>query len=151
MGAGIRKPRAVIAAWLVVLVVLAGIGAGVEQHLTRSDLVVPGTASAHARELSTKHFGESNSLVVMLEGPRRALDRQGRALARRLQADPRIDVVGPWARGAGPELRPKAGTAVVLVRANVPYRETSEEIVPLVRREARRAAPPVRASVTGYA
>src|SRR3954470_11145150 len=113
MRAGTGRPRAVVAACLAVLVVLAGLGAGVEQRLTRSDLVVPGTPSAQARELAKKHFGESRALVVLLEGPRAAADAQGGALARRLERDRRLAVVGPWARGTARELRPSDGRAVV--------------------------------------
>src|SRR3954447_13061892 len=150
MRAGTGRPRAVLAACLAVLVVLAGIGAGVEQRLTRSDLVVPGTPSAHARELAKKHFGESSALVVLLEGPRAAVDAQGRALARRLERDRRLAVVGPWARGAARELRPSDSRAVVLIRAEGPYRDISEQVVPEVRGAVDDMRAPVKGYVTGY-
>ena len=88
-----------LAACLAVLVVLAGIGAGVEERLTRSDLVVPGSKSAEARERAKKHFGESHSLVVMVEGPRKAVDAQGASW------------LGGWTRTRGwpPSGRGRAG------------------------------------------
>src|SRR5436190_9501929 len=114
MGVGVRRPRAVLAAWLVVLAVLGGLGATVESRLVHSDLIVPGTKSADARALAAKHFGDSQTLVVLLEGPRAQLDSQGRRLAAKLDADPRLAVVGPWTRGSGDQLRPGAEKALVL-------------------------------------
>ena len=151
-GAAIRRPKRVIAAWMLVLAVLGGIGLGVEDRLTRSDLVVPGTDSAEARELAEKHFGESNTLVVMLEGPRRELDSQGRRLAAVLQRQPDFAVAGPWARGSAPELRPSGERALVLVRVDRPFREVSEDAVPLIRIATERTIhAPVESHVSGYA
>src|SRR3954467_9403988 len=98
-GMAVRRPRAVLAACLAILSVLGTLGLGVEQRLTRSDLEVPGTASSEARELARKHFGDSNTLVVLLEGPRSQLDAQGRRLGAVLDRQPRVAVVGPWMRG----------------------------------------------------
>src|SRR3712207_3315355 len=126
-GVGIRRPRRVIGAWLVLLALLGIFGFGVEDRLIRSDLHVPGTRSAEARDLAREHFGESNARIVLLEGPPRALERQGRALAASLQRDRTISVVGPWARGAAPELRPARERALVLVRVDRPFHEVSEE------------------------
>ncbi len=148
---GVRHPRRVLALWFVVLAVLGAVGFGVENRLTRADLAVPGTGSADARELTRQHFGESHQLVVLLEGPRRDLDRQGRALAEKLDADPRLVVAGPWGRGSARELRPKDGKALVLVRADRPFREVSEDVVPFVREAVTRDVKrPVRGYVTGY-
>src|SRR3712207_3526031 len=104
-GAGIRKPRAVLAAWFVVLGLLGALGLGVEERLTRSDIGVPGTRSAEARELAKEHFGESHTLAVLLEGPLRDVAAQGRTVARRLDRHPDVSVVGPWSRGMPRELR----------------------------------------------
>src|SRR3712207_179249 len=124
-GLAVRRPKRVLAAWLVVLAALGALGFGVEERLTRSDLIVPGTGSAEARELAHKHFGDSNTLVILLEGPRKHLDAQGRDLAASLQRQPDFAVVGPWARGAAPELRPSRERALLLVRVDRPFEEVS--------------------------
>jgi RND superfamily putative drug exporter len=151
-GAGIRKPRAVLAVWLVVLSVLGALGLGVEDRLTRSDIGVPGTRSAEARELAKEHFGESHTLAVLLEGPRRDVARQGRALALRLERRPDISVVGPWSRGMPRQLREQGDSALLLVRVDRPFNEVSETVVPRVRADVARAvSKPVASHVTGYA
>jgi RND superfamily putative drug exporter len=153
MGRGaIRKPRAVLVVWAVALLLLGGLGAGVEQRLTRSDLTVPGTGSAAALELTKKHFGESHTLIVLLEGPRAEVDEQGRAISATLDRSPDMAVVGPWSQGASKELRPDGDKALVLVRVDRPFEEVSEDAVPHVRAEVARAvSDPVKSSVTGYA
>src|SRR5687768_2660302 len=151
MGAGIRRPRAVLAACLAVLVVLAGIGAGVEERLTRSDLIVPGSKSAEARDLARKHFGESHSLVVLVEGKRKAVDSQGAKLARKLDSHPRLAAVGPWARGSARELRPAESRALILIRAEGKYRDVSEDMVPHIRGAVDRGLTgDAKGYVTGY-
>lgn len=149
--AGISRPKLVAVAWIAAIAVLGGLGATVEQRLHRTDLTVPGTPAADAQELARKHFGDAQSLVVMLEGPPAELERQGRRLARRVERRPKLDVVGPWVPGVGRALRPRADRVVILVRASVPYQEASEEVSPFLREEVRRAiAKPVRGYVTGY-
>ena len=138
-----------LAACLAVLVVLAGIGAGVEERLTRSDLVVPGSKSAEARELAKKHFGESHSLVVMVEGPRKAVDAQGAQLAEKLDSHPQLAAIGPWARGSARELRPGERPArSILIRAEGKYRDVSEEMVPHIRERRRRRPDRLRSRAT---
>src|ERR687885_775778 len=97
-GRAIRGPRRTLALWLVALTLLGALGAGVEQRLTRSDIDVPGTGAARAAELARRHFGDSHTLVVLLEGPRAQTDAQGRAFAAALERQPDFSVVGPWSR-----------------------------------------------------
>src|SRR5258706_12491681 len=104
--AATTRPNAVLAAWAVVTLALALLGVGVEGRLHKQDLVVPGTPSAQAGELARRHFGDAQNLVVMLEGPSGPLAAQTRAVAKRLDRLPQIDSIGPWAPGAGRELRP---------------------------------------------
>src|SRR4051812_37227995 len=151
-GVVFRRPRAVLALWLLALAVLGAIGMGVDDRLIRSDLSVPGTRSAEARAVAAEHFGESNSLVVLLEGPRRDVDAQGRRLAAVLQRRPDVAVVGPWVRGSAPELRPASDRALLLVRVERPFNEVSKEFVPYLRSTAAREIDaPVASHVTGYA
>lgn len=151
MKLGIRRPRFVAALWVAGTLVLAGIGATVEQRLHRSDLTVPGTAAAEAQQLAQKHFGDAQSLVVMLEGPPASLDAQGRVLAQRIERRPKLDVVGPWVPGTSDRLRPRADRAVILVRAGVSFDVASKEISPFLRETVDETIRrPVRGYVSGY-
>ena len=148
----VARPKQVLAAWAVVAVLLALLGMGVESRLHRQDLVVPGTRSAEAAELAKKHFGDAQNLVVVLEGPQAALAKQTRTLAVRLDRLPHVDTVGPWAPGAGKELRPKPGRTVVLLRLNQAFEAASQEGVPRVRATVQSTLrEPVHAYVSGYA
>src|SRR6478672_5196209 len=148
----VARPKRVLAAWAVVAGLLALLGANVESRLHRQDLIVPGTRSAQAAELAQKHFGDGQNLVVVLEGPRSQLAEQTRTLATRLDRLPHVDTVGPWAPGAGKELRPNPRRTVVLVRLDQPFEQASQQGVPRVRATERAVVrAPVRAYVSGYA
>jgi len=108
--AALARPKRVLAAWGAVVGALAVLGLGVEGQLHRQDLVVPGTRSAAASDLARKHFGDSQSLVLMLEGPRGPLLAQTRQMTARLDRLPHVDAIGPWAPGAGKALRPAPTT-----------------------------------------
>jgi RND superfamily putative drug exporter len=150
--AAIARPKAVLAAWAVLTLGLALIGIRVEGQLHRQDLVVPGTRSAAAGDLARRHFGDSQSLVVMLEGPRRPLAAATRAVVERVDALPHVDAIGPWAPGAGRQLHPKPTRAVVIVRLDQPFEQASQNGDPLVRKTvARTVKAPVHAYLTGYA
>src|SRR4051794_471262 len=143
--AAISHPKKVLAAWAVVAGLLALLGLGVEGRLHRQDLVVPGTKSAAASELASKHFGDAQNLVVVVEGPQADLKKQTGALAARLDRLPHVDPIGPGAPGAGRELRPKPPRAVVLIRVQRPFEQASHESAPMVRRAvAQQIRPPVR-------
>src|SRR4029078_10112269 len=90
----VARPKQVLAVWAVVAGLLALLGAGVESRLHRQDLVVPGTRSAEAAKVSSKHFGDAQNLVVVLEGPHDALVAQTRRVATGLDRLPHIDTVG---------------------------------------------------------
>src|SRR5436853_7915219 len=95
--AALARPKLVLVAWGVATLALAGLGIGVEGRLHHQDLVVPGTKSAAAADLARKHFGDSQNLVVMLEGPQGPLAQTTRRLAARIDALPHTDTIGPWA------------------------------------------------------
>jgi RND superfamily putative drug exporter len=148
----VARPKRVLAAWAVVVGLLALLGAGVESRLHRQDLVVPGTKSAAAAELAKRHFGDAQNLVVVLEGPSAQLAQQTKALAERLDRLPRVDTVGPWAPGAGKDLRPNPHRMVVLLRLDQEFEAASQQGVPRVRKTVRQTLhAPVRAYVSGYA
>ena len=148
----VARPKLVLAAFAAVVVLLAALGAGVEERLHRQDLTVPGTKSAEAAALAERHFGPAQNLVVVLEGPKTALRKETREIAARLDRMPHVDIVGPWAPGAGKELAPKPTRNVVLVRVRAPFEKASHEITPKVRTAVDGTVEePVEAYLTGYA
>src|SRR5207248_11223269 len=150
--AAIARPKLLLGAWAAVMLALAALGIGVEGRLHRQDLVVPGTPSAAAAQLAKKHFGDSQNLVVMLEGPPGRLAAPTRNVASALDRPPRVDTIGPWAPGAGRELHPSPTRSVVLVRVDEPFQPASQQAAPRIRKlVAATARPPVRGYVTGYA
>src|SRR4051794_15134181 len=148
----LARPKAVLAGWGLVVGLLAILGLGVEQRLYRTDIEVKGTAGAKADDLAKRYFGESANLVVLLKGPARERERQGRRLAARLDRRPGVAVLGPWAPEAGRTLEPKRGMALVLVRAAGDFDRVSRRVVPAVRKDVVQTVHrPLEAHVSGYA
>ncbi|MFL5893913.1 MAG: MMPL family transporter [Thermoleophilaceae bacterium] len=146
------RPKLVLGAWSVATLLLAGLGIGVEGQLHRQDLVVPGAPSAKAGELARRHFGDSQNLVVMLEGPSGRLGTTTHRVAARLDALPHTDTIGPWAPGADKRLHPSPTRTVVLVRVDEPFEPASQEAAPRIRKlVAATVRAPVHGYVTGYA
>lgn len=147
----IARPRAALAAWLAAIAILAGLGLNVEDRLTQSIFVLPGSETERAIEISRDEFGESVFVPVLLEGPPADVERQGQALVRRLGETPDTQVLSPWDRAPSADaLRPRPGAAMVVAAINRPYEEifdsTAEEMRALVDEVV---AEPVKASVTG--
>jgi RND superfamily putative drug exporter len=112
-----KRPRLAIAAWLLAVVLLGAKGAGIDGELSLHPVFVDGTASKRAHEIADREFGGNFTMIVMLRGPQSAVGRQGRLLATRLGAIPRVQVISPWARGATIKgLHPKPGVAALVVR-----------------------------------
>jgi RND superfamily putative drug exporter len=131
---------------------LGVVGLGVEGKLSPLSLSVPGTAAAEGEELADSHFGESSPFVVLLQGPRKALDHQGPDLVAALRHDPTATVISPWDRGSVAALRPAAGKALVLVDFHVDLAEAMRHTVPHFEAvvDAHIHAP-VAATQSGYA
>jgi putative drug exporter of the RND superfamily len=147
----VRRPRAALALWLTVFGLLGLAGIGVEERLHRTTLQVDDTGSERADELTTERFGDSHALTVALRGPRAAIDRDGRALARRLDRVPRVTVLSPWTPGAGRAARPSADRALLVLRVARPFDETSRDVVPQIRDMVEHAERgPLEAHVTGF-
>jgi putative drug exporter of the RND superfamily len=127
-------------------------GLGVEEKLEPVSLRVSDTATAQAEDLARKSFGESSAFVVLLRGPRPALDRQGPALVRILRRQPQAAVISAWDRGSLAALRPGPRRALVLVDFEVPateaVRETAPTLEDLLERRIRR---PVVATESSFA
>ena len=148
---GIRWPRATLVAWLVAVAALAAIGLGVEDRLSPSVTIVPGTQSSQATDLAEERFGPSTLVPVLLEGPADVLDIQGPALVRALSARSDTRVMSAWSTGsAGTSLRPRPDAAMIVASVARPEDEMVTEVQPqieeLVRRETGGA---VTATVTG--
>ncbi len=134
------------------LVVLGIIGAGVEQKLSPTSLEIPGTSSSRANRMLREHFGDSAPFVILLRGPRKALDRQGPRLIRALRRNPTVTTLSPWDLGAVQRLRPNPREAIVITDFHVGIDEAVNETVPELNRTlAMQIQPPVRATQTGYA
>jgi len=152
MPLALRRPRAVLAASALVLIVLGIVGIGLEDKLSPSTLRIPGTASERANATLREHFGESAPFVVLLRGPAAAIDRQGPELIRVLRRDPAVTTLSPWDRGSVQRLRPDPERALILVDFHVDIDEAVNEKVPelnrLLEEEIER---PVSAIQTGFA
>ena len=147
-----RRPRAVLAAWGVAVGLFAAIGLGVEGRLHRTDLVVSGSRSAAASALERREFGDGSNLIVLLEGPRAAVDAQGRRLAAQLGRRPHTTVVGPWSPGSPRRFRPRPDQALMIVRVARPFEQVAKHDVPELRRTVKAAVErPVAAHFSGYA
>src|SRR4051794_38280843 len=105
----VARPRAFLGAWLALTGILALVGLGLEDHLYRSDISIPGTPAARAAQRAGQRWGESYAWVVSRRAPRRALARQAPRLARKLDRRESITVLSPWSPGAGESLRPGPG------------------------------------------
>jgi putative drug exporter of the RND superfamily len=148
----LRHPRRVLAGSFVVLVALGVLGAGVEEKLSPTSLDIPGTASSRANGILREHFGPSAPFVILLRGPRRAIDRQGPALVRALRRDPEVTTLSPWDVGAVQRLRPGPRRAIVIADFHVPIDEAVNETVPELERTLDEVIhPPVRQTHTGFA
>ena len=130
-----RRALAVLLATLVSVTVLGIIGLGVEDDLQPTSLVIPGTSSAGGEALARSYFGESVPFVVVLRGPRAAIDRQGPRLVAGLRRDRAETALSPWERAAPPPGACPARTrALVLVSFHRPLAEAIRDTVPELER-----------------
>lgn len=148
-----RRPKVALALWALVVAVLAVLGLGVEERLTQSVLVIPGTESERAVDLARQEFGESITVPILLEGPAREIERQGPALAQALSTRDDTRVLTPWDRAAGADrLRPRPDAALLVASVDRPYEEAFDELAPEIRElAAEEIEAPVEARVTGMA
>ena len=145
-------PRIVVAVWIVVVAILAVLGAGIERKLTVHPAYPPGAESTRAHEITQREFGGENVLIVMLRGPRGDLKVQGSALAARLGDLPGTQVDSPWARGATiAGLRPSPNVAALVLRPDGGEADDLTAPLPSIRRQIHQSvSAPVRASLAGF-
>ncbi|MEX0973434.1 MAG: MMPL family transporter [Solirubrobacterales bacterium] len=152
MPLSLRRPRAVLAAALAIIAVLAVLGFGVKDDLRPVSIGIAGTESDRAGELVEEHFGETAPFAILLQGPPRELDRQGPALIEALREDPTVSTISPWDRGSVERLRPGPREALILADFHVDSEQAVEETVPYLERTLeRQISPPVRATQSGFA
>jgi putative drug exporter of the RND superfamily len=152
MPLALRKPRALLAVALTMIVVLAVIGQGVEGKLRPTSLSVPGTDSGKATELVHRYFGDTAPFAILLQGPPAELDRQGPALIRKLRTDPAVTTISPWDKGSVDNLRPSPRKALILIDFHVSADEAVSDTVPYLDRTLdEEITPPVRAAESGFA
>jgi RND superfamily putative drug exporter len=142
----------VLAAALAIIAVLAVLGLGVKDDLRPVSIGIAGTESDRAGEMVEEHFGETAPFAILLQGPPRALDRQGPALIEALREDPSVSTISPWDRGSVERLRPGPRKALILADFHVGSEQAVEETVPYLERTLEREiSPPVRATQSGFA
>src|SRR4051794_13440374 len=145
-----RCPRLVVVVWVVVMATLALIGTGLQHRVSGGTVFVAGTPAEEAHQIAVREFGREDTMVVMLRGPRGALDRQGAQLVQKLHALPQTLVISPWsARGAIRGLRPSPRVAALLVSvggSEAGGNDLVPQVESLIDEEVR---PPLRVSVAG--
>ena len=146
-----RRPRLVLAIWIVVLGGLALPGLGVVDKVSSSPIFVDGSETEREHEVATAEFGSDSPLIVMLRGPRAELDRQGPVLARRLAAMPAVLVNSPWDGGRQiPGLSPTPDIATLTIGVGVPPGLDSETAIERIEERVRSTvSAPLEVNVAG--
>ena len=148
----LRHPRLTLLIGVVLLVSLGIVGLGVDGRLKPTSLDIPGTDSSKANQLQREHFGDSAPFAILLEGPEKALDRQGPRLIRALREDPKVTTLSPWDRGQVDQLRPSPDEALIIADFHVDDEHALRETVPTLDRTIEEEiSAPVEATQTGFA
>ena len=147
----IRRPRAALAAWLAIAVVLAMIGVGVSSALSPSVTVVPGTQSARAQSLAQAQFGPTQLVPILLEGPKVLLNEEGPALVAQIARRPDTRVLSAWDAGSeSAALRPRPTAAMMIVSVDRSINDAVKYDEPQIEAlVARQIKAPVRSYITG--
>jgi RND superfamily putative drug exporter len=142
----------VLAVAAVAIAALAILGRGVADELRPVSVTIADTESGRAAKLAERHFGDSAPFAILLQGPPRALDRQGPELIRKLREDPNVSTISPWDRGSVDRLRPGPRKALILVDFRVDTETAVKETVPFLDRTLEEeVSPPVQAAQSGFA
>jgi putative drug exporter of the RND superfamily len=149
-GVTTRRSRLVVGIWIALVGVLAFVGRDLEHELINHPFFVKGTPSQRAHEIALKEFGSDDAMVVMLRGPHAQVRRQGRQLAGRLEAMPRMLVVTPWSGGGSIDgLSPSPEVVTLLVRVEATEAEEASVLPPVQHAVDARVRDPVHASIAG--
>lgn len=146
----IRRPWPVLAAWIVVVAVLAVFGSQVKSVIVNDELVIEGTESSKALKQEHSKFGKAETIAVMLKGPPAALRRYGPKVAREIEKLDRVSVTSPWSPDAPKALQRKPGSALLLLQVRKPLYQAGKETTPQVHAVIERVLPKsIEANVTG--
>jgi RND superfamily putative drug exporter len=147
----IRRPKLALTFWALIAAVLVVIGFGISNSLSPTITVVPGTQSSRAQQLADAHFGPSQLVPILLQGPAAQLDRQGPALVRALSSRAKTRVMSAWDGGAVTETLRKSPTAAMIIAAvNRPEKDVVRyDQAQIESAVSRYIKSPVRAYVTG--
>lgn len=145
-----RHPRLLVVVWLAVMGSLALVGIGLEDKVSGGTVYVSGGNAERAHDIAVREFGREDTLVLMLRGPKAAVDRQGPDLVGKLQELPQTLVLSPWSsRGSIQGLRPSPRVATLLVSVGDPEAGASDT-VPIVERAIEETVrSPVQVSLAG--
>jgi RND superfamily putative drug exporter len=146
-----RRPRLVLAVWFAVLGILAIQGSGLADKVSIGAVFVDGSEAQRTDAVVREEFGSDSVIVVVMRGPERDLNRQGRALVARLNRLPNTLVNSPWDAGQtidGLEPGPEVASFVVGVGRR-PGVDTKDSVLGVEEEVHRAVSEPVRASVTG--
>ena len=91
-----RRSWRTLGLWVLVITILAVLGARVAGRLTPMSLAVPGTPSSRAEAMLASEFGSTVPVAVLLRGPPAEVDRQGQRLTAALRGLKQIQVLSPW-------------------------------------------------------
>ncbi len=150
----IRRPVPILIFWMGAFLVALAFAGTARDNLHETQLQIPGTESDRAAKLTERQFGGTISMAVLLKAPvseRRALEREGRALARRLERIPGVTVLSPFAIGGDARLAEPRGQALLTLQVDRPAEEISDETIPAVQSELDRVREPVATEVSGRA
>jgi RND superfamily putative drug exporter len=133
------------------MAVLAVLGLGVGDKLASRLLYVDGTPTKRAHELALREFGNEEAFIVVLRGPRLAVETQGRELVDRIGSNTDALVISPWASGREiRDLRPKPGIAALLVNVTPNSGESTIDVATSIQQQVTSSvSEPVRASIAG--
>lgn len=147
-----RRARRIVVVWILSVVALGFLGRGLADELQLHPVYVDGTQSERAHEIAREAFGNEHAMVVMLRGPRGAVEQQGKRLADGLEQRSRLLVVSPWSAGAAVDgLRPDPGVAAIVVRSQeVADEDVTDLLVPVERQVDRDVSGPVQANIAGF-
>ncbi len=148
----VRRPRATLAIWLVLVGGLGLAGLKIEQQLHLTNPIVPGTAAATTQSQATRLFGNEAALVVLLSGPAGQLNASGPRIAAALARIPHVSVVSPWIPGMPKSLHPTKQDAVLMLGVKQSFENVGKQTVPVIRSTLARLTPPsISHHLTGYA
>jgi RND superfamily putative drug exporter len=146
-----RRPLWVLLVWMTLMGPLALIGNGLDDKVSTRPIYVEGSDAERAHQIAVREFGGEDTMVLMLRGPRAAVDRQGRALVGHLEGIPQTLAISPWSSsGSINGLRPSPRVAAILVTIGEVSDGSTSDAVPEVERQVERTVRgPVRVSIAG--